>query len=79
MIDNQGKQHTRKFIRVRPQSQENGQVEKYKENKTYNYTVVSLFNVRREGFDDSEIKRKYYPIYNVEVDGAKIVTVYKKK
>ncbi len=52
--------------------------ELYKKGKRYDYVIVSHFNVTREGFDDSEIKKNYKPIYFVNADGAHLVTVYKR-
>lgn len=57
----------------------NQKVSKYQENIRYDYVVVNYFNIVREGFDDSEIVKNYKPEYFVMADGAKIVTVYKRK
>lgn len=46
--------------------------------KKYDYIVVNYYNILREGFDDSSIKRNYKPIYKVFADKAILVTVYKK-
>lgn len=50
--------------------------ENYNINKTYDYVMVSYFNVVREGFDDSRVKQKYKLIYSVIADGAHLVDVY---
>ncbi|MBI5122699.1 glycosyltransferase family 39 protein [Candidatus Roizmanbacteria bacterium] len=52
-------------------------VEEYNPRKKYDFVMVSYFNVVREGFDDSIIKKTYTPIYCVNADGACLVTVYK--
>lgn len=49
----------------------------YNSKKEYDYVVVSYFHVLRERFDDSDIKLKYKPIYEVHADNAPIVTIYK--
>jgi 4-amino-4-deoxy-L-arabinose transferase-like glycosyltransferase len=54
-------------------------VVKYKSRVTYDYVVVNLYNIMREGFDDSEIRRNYKVVYSVIADGAHLVEVYKKK
>jgi hypothetical protein len=51
----------------------------YKNDKVYNYLIVSFYHVVREGFDDSKLKKNYKPVYDVLADGAAIVTVYKHK
>ncbi len=55
------------------------QAEKYNENKKYDYVVVNYFNVLREGFDDSEIKKEYKLIHEVTADKATLVFIYRKK
>lgn len=50
----------------------------YDKTKKYDYVVVNDFNVLREGFDDSNIKRDYKVDYIVNAAGAHLVTVYKK-
>ena len=54
-------------------------VEKYNENEKYDYVLVNYYNILREGFDDSNIKEKYKPIFYVRADGAILATVYKLK
>jgi len=46
--------------------------------KKYDYVVVNYYNILREGFDDSSIRKNYKPIYKVFADKAVLVTVYKK-
>lgn len=46
--------------------------------KKYDYVVVNYYNILREGFDDSSIRKNYKPIYKVFADKAILVTVYKK-
>jgi len=53
--------------------------ENYNSSKTYDYVMVSYFNVVREGFDDSIIKNKYKLVYAVMADGAHLVDVYRLK
>lgn len=55
----------------------NHRVENYNKEKKYDYVVVSYFNILREGFDDTQIKKDYTPIYFVNANGAKLVTIYK--
>lgn len=57
----------------------NHKIEIYDEKKEYDYVVVSYFNVLREGFDDSYVRKNYQPVYSVNADGAKLVNIYKKK
>ena len=52
-------------------------VERYEEGKKYDYIIVNFYNVLREGFDDSKIKDNYRIVYEVNADGAKLVSVYK--
>lgn len=54
-------------------------VEKYNDSKDYDYVIVSYFNVVREGFDDSKIRKKCKLIYSVMADGARLVNDYKCK
>lgn len=54
-------------------------VGKYNENEEYDYVLVNYYNILREGFDDSDIKRKYIPIFYTRADGAILATVYKLK
>jgi hypothetical protein len=54
-------------------------VVKYKTGEKYDYVVVNLYNVIREGFNDSEIKTNYKTVYSVIADGAHLVEVYKRK
>jgi hypothetical protein len=53
--------------------------EAYKKNVKYDYVVVNYFNVLREGFDDSEIKKEYKLIHEVKADKATLVFIYKHK
>ncbi len=53
--------------------------EKYNENKKYDYVVVNYFNILREGFDDSNIKKNYKLIHQVYADEAVLVFIYQKK
>ena len=52
-------------------------VEKYNAAEKYNYVVVNFYNVLREGFDDRQIRKIYKTVYEVNADGAKLVSVYK--
>lgn len=54
-------------------------VNKYEENKEYDYVIVNYYNIIREGFNDSKIKERYVPVYTVWADGAPLVVVYKHK
>lgn len=54
-------------------------VVKYSDKNLYDYVIVNYFNVLREGFDDSQIKRNYVNVYSVLADGAPLVNIYKKK
>lgn len=45
----------------------------------YDYVVVNNYHVIRDGFDDSEIKKRYAPVYFVRADQAVLATVYKHK
>jgi 4-amino-4-deoxy-L-arabinose transferase-like glycosyltransferase len=53
--------------------------EKYKDSGTYDYVIVGVYDTTRLGFEDTEIKKNYKPIYYVDADGAKLMTVYKRK
>jgi len=57
----------------------NFKVSKYENEQRYDYVMVNYFHVLREGFVDSSIKLDYEEVYNVETDGAHLVTVYKHK
>ena len=57
----------------------NFDIKQYREDDVYDYIVVNHYNILREGFDDSKIKKAYNAIYIVWADGAKLVIVYKKK
>lgn len=57
----------------------NFNVSKYRDNQQYDYVMVNYFYVLREGFDDSNIRLKYKEVYSVKADGARLVTVYKRK
>lgn len=52
---------------------------KYSDKKQYDYVIVNYFNVLREGFNDSQIRRDYINIYSVLADGATLVDIYKRK
>src|SRR3989344_7988006 len=54
-------------------------MEEYQENKTYDYVIVNFYNIIREGFNDSKIRKNYKVIYSVIADGAHLVEVYKRK
>lgn len=58
---------------------ENFNVSKYEEKEKYDYIIVNYFNILREGFDDSKIRKQYNPVYVVRADGAFLATVYKSK
>lgn len=51
----------------------------YKPSETYDYVILNHYNIIREGFDDTAIKKQYNLVYTVDADGAKLVYVYKKK
>lgn len=57
----------------------NQNVNKYQENVDYDYVIVNYFNIVREGFSDYQIVKNYKPVYFVMADGAKLVTVYKRR
>ena len=50
----------------------------YKDNQSYDFVVVNFYNIIREGFDDSKIRKDYKNVYSVIADGAHLVEVYKK-
>ena len=54
-------------------------VSKYKKDREYDYILVNYYNILREGFDDSDIKKKYRPIFYTRADGGILATVYKLK
>jgi 4-amino-4-deoxy-L-arabinose transferase-like glycosyltransferase len=54
-------------------------VVKYKNGETYDYVVVNFYNIIRERFDDSKIRKNYKVVYSVIADGAHLVEVYKKR
>lgn len=54
-------------------------VSKYKKGKKYDYVVINYYNIIREGFDDSEIKREYILVRQVLADKASLARVYKNK
>lgn len=58
---------------------ESHKVSVYEANKEYDYVIVNYYNIIREGFDDSQIRKKYTPVHHVLADGASLVTVYKHK
>ncbi len=49
----------------------------YDQRKEYDYVIVNLYNILREGFDDRMIKKNYKLAYQVKADGATLVFVYK--
>ena len=51
----------------------------YKDDKAYDFVVVNFYNIIREGFNDSKIRKNYKVIYSVIADGAHLVEVYKRK
>ena len=53
-------------------------IKKYNASEKYDYIIVNYYNILREGFDDSNIREKYNPVYFVNADGAILVTVYKR-
>lgn len=52
-------------------------VSNYRKDKEYDYVLVNYYNILREGFDDTDIKKKYKAIFYVRADGAILATVYK--
>lgn len=54
-------------------------IKKYREHEIYDYVIVNYYNILREGFNDSLIKKKYVSAYVVWANGAPLVTVYKRK
>lgn len=57
----------------------NLRAEEYRDIQQYDYVLVNYFHVLRERFDDSKIRLNYRALYSVKVDGATLVTVYKRK
>lgn len=53
-------------------------VSQYKRNEEYDFILVNYYHILRDGFDDSQIRSKYKPIYEVKANGAILTTVYKK-
>lgn len=51
-------------------------VEQYKQGVKYDYIVVNYYNILREGFDDSYIKKEYRLIQQVKAGGASLVDIY---
>jgi 4-amino-4-deoxy-L-arabinose transferase-like glycosyltransferase len=51
----------------------------YQPSEEYDYIVLNHYNIIREGFDDSSIKKHYNMVYAVDADGAKLVYIYKKR
>lgn len=51
----------------------------YKDDGTYDFVVVNFYNIIREGFDDSKVRKDYKVVYSVIADGAHLVEVYKRK
>lgn len=51
----------------------------YDPKERYDYAVVNYFNVTRERFDDSEIRRDYKLTHEVRVDGGVLIWIYKHK
>lgn len=54
-------------------------VEQYKTGEKYDFVLVNYYNIIREGFDDSKIKKKYRLIHQVKTGGASLVFIYKSK
>ncbi len=52
-------------------------VSKYKRGNNYDYVIINYYNITREGFDDSEIKREYILVHQVLADKAPLVSIYK--
>ncbi len=53
--------------------------EQYNGVKEYDYVIVNYYNILREGFEDSQIRKNYFPVYSVRADKAILATVYKHK
>lgn len=51
----------------------------YMPSERYDYVILNHYNIIREGFDDTEIKKQYNLVYTVDADGAKLVYIYKRK
>jgi hypothetical protein len=51
----------------------------YKDTEAYDFVVVNFYNIIREGFDESKIRKNYKVVYSVMADGAHLVEVYKRK
>ena len=47
--------------------------------KKYDYVVVNDFIITRNGFKVEQLKKDYYPIYEENVEGAVVATVFKHK
>lgn len=57
----------------------NQKVETFNPDKSYDYVIVNYYNILREGFDDTNIKKNYVNVYEVKADDAILVTIYKQK
>ncbi len=57
----------------------NVKTSEYSPSRKYDYVLVNYFNIVREGFDDRQVIKDYYPVYMVTADQAGLVTVYKRK
>lgn len=51
----------------------------YDRRRKYDYIIVNYYNIIREGFDDSSIRKAYRPVYFVKADEAVLATVYRLK
>lgn len=50
----------------------------YTDNKKYDYVIMHYYNILREGFDDTYLRKNYARIHCVNAGGACLVTIYKK-
>lgn len=50
----------------------------YTDNKKYDYVIMHYYNILREGFDDTYLRKNYVKIHCVNADGACLVAIYKK-
>lgn len=55
------------------------QYEEWSRDRQYDYVVVNYYNIIREGFDDSFIKKEYILVKEVKVDKSTLVFIYKRK
>lgn len=54
-------------------------LKRYEKDSIYDYIIVNYYNVLREGFDDSSIKKNYIVSHIVWADGAALATIYRHR